>query len=59
MEERQVAIRVKDIKKVYKLYDKPSERLKEALGLYGKKKKYNSFTFVGALPDNACRNYAR
>ena len=40
MEERQVAIRVKDIKKVYKLYDKPSERLKEALGLYGKKKKY-------------------
>lgn len=40
MEERQVAIRVKDVKKVYKLYNKPSDRLKEAVGLYGKKKKY-------------------
>ncbi len=40
MEERQVAIRVKDVKKVYKLYNKPSDRMKEALGLSGKKKKY-------------------
>ncbi|MBQ6888806.1 MAG: ABC transporter ATP-binding protein [Lachnospiraceae bacterium] len=40
MEERQVAIRVKDVKKVYKLYDKPSDRLKEALGLCGKQKKH-------------------
>lgn len=39
MEERQVAIRVKDVKKVYKLYDKPSDRLKEALGVGGKKHK--------------------
>ena len=39
MEERQVAIRVKDVKKVYKLYDKPSDRLKEALGIGGKKHK--------------------
>lgn len=40
MEERQVAIRVKDLKKVYKLYDKPSDRIKDALGLSKKKKKY-------------------
>lgn len=40
MEEKQIAIRVKDVKKVYKLYDKPSDRLKEAIGLCGKKKKY-------------------
>ena len=33
MEERQVAISAEHITKVYKLYDKPSERLKEALGL--------------------------
>lgn len=39
MEERQVAIRVKDVKKVYKLYDKPSDRLKEAIGIGGKKHK--------------------
>ncbi len=40
MEERQIAIRVKDVKKVYKLYDKPSDRMKEALGLSRNKKKY-------------------
>ena len=39
MEEKQIAIRVKDLKKVYKLYDKPADRMKEALGLLGKKKK--------------------
>ena len=33
MEERQLAICAKQITKVYKLYDKPSDRLKEALGL--------------------------
>lgn len=33
------AIRVKDISKIYKLYDKPSDRLKEALGL-SKKQRY-------------------
>lgn len=40
MEERQVAIRVEDLKKVYKLYDKPSDRMKEALGIGKSKKKY-------------------
>lgn len=39
MEEKQIAIQVTDLKKVYKLYDKPSDRMKEALGL-GKKKKH-------------------
>lgn len=33
MEERQLAISAEQITKVYKLYDKPSDRLKEALGL--------------------------
>lgn len=39
MEERQIAIQVTGLKKVYKLYDRPSDRMKEALGL-GKKKKH-------------------
>lgn len=33
MEERHLAISAEQITKVYKLYDKPSDRLKEALGL--------------------------
>lgn len=37
MEERKIAIKVKDVKKVYKLYDKPRDRMVEALG-FGKKK---------------------
>ena len=33
MEEKKIAIRANQITKIYKLYDKPSDRLKEALGL--------------------------
>ncbi len=33
MDKKDVAIQVKDLVKVYKLYDKPSDRLKEAFGL--------------------------
>lgn len=33
MEERQPAIKVENVKKIYKLYDKPSDRFKEAFGL--------------------------
>lgn len=33
-----VAIRVNDVSKMYKLYDKPTDRLKEALGLSRKKR---------------------
>ncbi len=36
---KKIAIQVKNLDKVYKLYDKPSDRMKEALGL-SKKKKY-------------------
>jgi teichoic acid transport system ATP-binding protein len=39
-EQREVAIEVKNITKLYKLYDKNSDRLKEALGLT-KQKKYH------------------
>ena len=39
MEEKKVAIQVSKLEKIYKLYDKPSDRMKEALGL-SKKKRY-------------------
>lgn len=39
MEDKTVAIQVDKLEKAYRLYDKPSDRLKEALGL-GRKKKY-------------------
>lgn len=35
--EQNVAIEVRDVKKIYKLYDKPQDRMKEAFG-FGKKK---------------------
>lgn len=38
-EENRIAIKVTDLKKVYKLYDKPSDRFKEAFGLTRKKAK--------------------
>ena len=34
--ENDIAIRVTDLEKVYKLYDKPSDRLKEALHKIGR-----------------------
>lgn len=37
--ERKAAIRVQNLKKVYKLYDKPQDRFKEAFGLTRKKAK--------------------
>lgn len=39
MEEKKTIIEVKKLEKAYKLYDKPSDRLKEALG-FGRKKRY-------------------
>lgn len=39
MSEKQVAIRVENVDKVYKLYDRPSDRLREAFSLL-KKKRY-------------------
>lgn len=40
IQEKKTAITVKNLEKAYKLYDKPSDRLKEALGLIGKRKRY-------------------
>lgn len=39
MENKTIAIQVKNVEKAYKLYDKPSDRLKEALG-FSRKKRY-------------------
>ncbi|MDD6811579.1 MAG: ABC transporter ATP-binding protein [Lachnospiraceae bacterium] len=39
MEDAKIAIQIKDLEKVYKLYDKPSDRLKETLG-FGRKKRH-------------------
>lgn len=39
MSEKQVAIRVENVDKVYKLYDRPSDRLREAFS-FSKKKRY-------------------
>ena len=35
---KEIAIRAENISKVYKLYDKPSDRMKEAFGLTRKKR---------------------
>lgn len=39
MQEKDIAIAVKDVRKIYKLYDKPKDRLKDALGIGKKKQK--------------------
>lgn len=39
----EVAIQIKDITKIYKLYDKPIDRLKESLGLTKKIRHYNHY----------------
>ncbi len=39
MEDGKIAIRVKNLEKVYKLYNKPSDRVKEALG-FGRGKRH-------------------
>ena len=39
MEDKQIAIHVDDVGKIYKLYDKPSDRLKETFGI-GKKSRH-------------------
>ncbi len=41
-ENRETAIAVKNVSKVYKLYDKPMDRLKEALRLTRKQKYHES-----------------
>ena len=39
---KEISIQVKNINKTYKLYSKPSDRLREGLG-FGKKKRYTEF----------------
>ncbi len=38
-EKKKLAIEVDNVQKIYKLYDKPSDRMKEAFG-FGKKTKH-------------------
>lgn len=45
--ERSIAIEVKDVRKMYKLYEKNSDRLKEALGLSRTKKYKEHFALNG------------
>ena len=47
MEDRTVAVQVSNLEKAYKLYDKPSDRLKEALGLSRKKKYKEHYALKG------------
>lgn len=47
MDEKKIAIQVKDLEKAYKLYDKPSDRLKEALGLTRKKRYKEHYALKG------------
>lgn len=44
---REVAISVKNVRKIYKLYDKPQDRVKEALGFGGKKNHKLHFALNG------------
>mgnify|MGYP002510663479 FL=1 len=47
MEDRKIAIKVENLEKAYKLYDKPSDRLKEALGLSRRKRYKEHYALKG------------
>lgn len=47
MDEKKIAIQVKKLEKAYKLYDKPSDRLKESLGLSRKKRYKEHYALKG------------
>ena len=47
MDNKNVAISVKGVEKIYKLYNKPSDRVKEALGLTRKKKHTDHYALKG------------
>ena len=47
LDDRKIAIEALDLKKVYKLYDKPSERMKEAFGFRRKKKHKEHYALNG------------
>ncbi len=46
-EDREIAISVTDVEKIYKLYDKPSDRVKEALGLARKARHSKHYALKG------------
>lgn len=48
---REIAIEVKDVQKMYKLYDRNRDRVKEALGL-GKKKRYKEHYALNGISMN-------
>lgn len=54
MDEKKVAIQVKGLEKAYKLYDKPSDRLKEALG-FGRKKRYKEHYALKGVDMTICQ----
>ena len=47
MDNKKIAIQVSGVEKAYKLYDKPSDRLKEALGLVRKKRYKEHYALKG------------
>lgn len=47
IQDRKTAIQVEGLEKIYKLYDKPSDRLKEALGLHRKKRYKEHYALRG------------
>lgn len=47
IQDRKTAIQVEGLEKIYKLYDKPSDRLKEALGLHRKKRYKEHYALKG------------
>ena len=49
--EQNIAIQVKDLNKIYKLYDKPMDRLKESLGLSHKKRYKEHYALRGVSMD--------
>ena len=48
--QNEIAIAVKDVRKIYKLYDKPQDRVKEALG-FGKKSHKVHYALNGVSMD--------
>ena len=47
MDEKKIAIQVRDLEKAYRLYDKPSDRLRESLGLARKRRYKEHFALKG------------
>lgn len=51
MEEKKLAIEVKEVQKIYKLYDKPSDRMKDAFGLGRQKSRKLHYALNGVSMD--------